>query len=201
MSLRAPRSALLGTRLSIIVIWTLQKRLDRVDSYSTKPIAEKLMFKIIALIGAIAGGTTYGLYAHTDLFGDKCHGNCPLAAKSCCNGNVNATPSCCVTPCPDCAKGCDECCDVCDLCCGAATAVAVSTKTNGSAGFPACCSDKTTLVSAKKAACCADPCPSCTPNCEACCPACPTVCGACCGVSAKAAVAGPAAVVAGAVKK
>ena len=58
------------------------------------------MFKIIALIGAIAGGATYGLYAHTDLFGSKCNGNCPLTGKKlCCSEEPKATPSCCATPC------------------------------------------------------------------------------------------------------
>ena len=54
------------------------------------------MFKIIALIGAIAGGATYGLYAHTDLFGGKCNGNCPLMGKKpCCSEEPKATSACC----------------------------------------------------------------------------------------------------------
>ena len=41
------------------------------------------MFKILALVAAIAGGTTYGLYAHTDLFGGKCEGSgCPLSISA-----------------------------------------------------------------------------------------------------------------------
>jgi hypothetical protein len=129
------------------------------------------MFKILALIGAIAGGTTYGLYAHTNLLDH----NCPFSAgNSCCQGNGDVTPSCCPAPCADGSKGSDESCDVSDLCSSAASAVVASTQTP-SAAYPPCCSSKVALVSARKVACY--------------------------DVSAEAAVAGPAAVVADAVRK
>ena len=176
------------------------------------------MFKIIALVAAIAGGATYGLYAHTNLLGKKCDGSCPLANRSCCDGASTespstespntgsasaASPSCCVIPCPACSAGCEKCCDICELCCSGAQAVSAGAAGAAGAKPEACCSVKaSTKVSAKKAGCCADPCPLCAVACEECCPACPVVCGACCGVSAKAAVAGPAAaVVAGVTKK
>jgi hypothetical protein len=157
------------------------------------------MFKVIALVGALAGGAAYGVYSHTDYFGD----NCPFGGKKCCQTGATeaASPSCCATPCPACSKGCDECCDVCDLCCGAATSVISATSPEPQAGCPACAGLKVSATRTAKAACCADPCPLCATSCETCCPACPTVCGACCGTSAKAAVAGPAAVVVGITKK
>ena len=46
------------------------------------------MFKILAVVGALAGGTTYGLYAHTDLFQGMRRSECPLEPsaeiKPCC---------------------------------------------------------------------------------------------------------------------
>jgi hypothetical protein len=144
------------------------------------------MFKIIALIGAIAGGATYGLYAHTDLFNKHCDGGCPLSAQAdpspCCQ---NAQPK------PDCCQTGSECCEPQSPCCAAPKANVASS----------CCASKTIPVSTTKAACCADPCPQCAVDCSVCCPACPSVCGSCCGLSTKAAIAGPAAIVAGALKK
>src|SRR5262245_49167919 len=137
------------------------------------------MFKVIALVGAIAGGTTYGLYAHTDLFDKKCNkcdGSCPLAVqKPCCGGDAVKSPPCCANPCPKCADGCEFCelCATdCAKCCGTASAGAASPK-------PACCAAKTAAVSAKKPTCCATPCPGCADGCDGC-PLCAIDCGACC---------------------
>ena len=158
------------------------------------------MFKIIAFVGAIAGGTTSGIYSHTDFFGD----NCPFGGKKCCQtSTASATPSCCATPCPACSKGCDECCDVCDLCCGAATPVVAATSAERSAGYPACCAAfKVSRLAPRRPHAVLIPSPECTSReARSLCRACPTVCGECCGTSVKVAVAGPAAVVAGMVKK
>jgi hypothetical protein len=147
------------------------------------------MFKILALVGAIAGGATYGLYSHTDLFNNQCGGKgCPLTAaaetKPCCQDSTDLKPSCCEPSAP--------CCEETASCCATKAAAAKS--------VASCCKSQTIPVSTK-AACCTDPCPLCATACEVCCPACPTVCGACCGVSVKVAIAGPAGVVAGAQKK
>lgn len=147
------------------------------------------MFKIIALVGAIAGGTSYGLYAHTDLFGSHC-GNCSLSAKkSCCNADSPALPPCCESG--------EDCCSPGAACCEIGSAI--SAGTTGS-GAPSCCSAKTQPISAAKASCCANPCPACAVACDNC-PICQVDCSGCCGLSAKAAVAGPAAALAGVVKK
>lgn len=133
------------------------------------------MFKIIALVGAIAGGATYGLYAHTDLFGYKCDGSrCALVAKlPCCEGDGPTvySPPCCDKPCAACADGCDGCplCEIdCSACC---TAVATAISTGAVNAKPDCCSLKASCCEAKPAL-----------------------------SSANAAVAGSAAVVAGIVK-
>ena len=133
------------------------------------------MFKILAIVGAIAGGTTYGLYAHTDLF-KQCSGtNCPLSTaaeiKPCCQESAAPKTECCEPG--------ASCCEEKASCC--------STKA-AAAKLPACCASKTLPVST--AACCANPCPQCAIECSV-----------CCGDSAKAAIAGPAAIVAGALKK
>jgi hypothetical protein len=133
------------------------------------------MFKILAIVGAIAGGTTYGLYAHTDLFKDCGGTNCPVSvaaeAKPCCQESSAPKPECCEPG--------ASCCEEKASCC--------STKATA-AKLPACCASKTLPVST--AACCANPCPQCAIECSV-----------CCGDSAKAAIAGPAAIVAGALKK
>lgn len=137
------------------------------------------MFKVIALVGAIAGGATYGLYSQTDIFGGKCNGGaCSLEAKkSCCEGKEATTPSCCATPCPACAKGCDECCEVCEVCCAEGKAV---TATASAPKADACCATKVSAV--KASPCCAEPCGECT-------------------IEAKTAVAGPAAALVSTAKK
>ena len=100
------------------------------------------MFKILALVGAIAGGTTYGLYAHTDLFDKKCGGpGCPLTTSA--GVQPDAKPLCCEPTAP--------CCEEHPPCCSTKAAAAKP------AAAP-CCASKTIPVSAK-AACCADPCP------------------------------------------
>ena len=65
------------------------------------------MFKILALVAAIAGGTTYGLYAHTDLFNGKCGGaGCPLSISADTQpaqvSTGEAKPSCCEQSAPCC---------------------------------------------------------------------------------------------------
>ena len=146
------------------------------------------MFKILAIVGAIAGGTTYGLYAHTDLFKECAGTNCPLSTaaeiKPCCQESAAPKTECCEPG--------ESCCEEKASCCS----------TKAAAAKPAsCCASKTVPVSTAKAACCADPCPQCEIDCSVCCPACPTMCASCCGDSAKAAIAGPAAIVAGVLKK
>jgi hypothetical protein len=176
--------------------------------------SEKTMFKVIAILGAVAGGAGYGLYAHTDLFNNE---TAPLTKKSCCQGKdaTTATPSCCATPCPSCADGCDGCplCEVdCSACCGSAASVAAAAKKPEAccaAKKPCCetqeaCCATTSPVSARVAktkkapSCCANPCAACADGCDWC-PLCEVDCSACCGLSANTAVAGPAAV-AGVVK-
>lgn len=145
------------------------------------------MFKILAIVGALAGGTTYGLYAHTDMFKKEC-GKCPLSAaaeiKPCCQETA--------TPKADCCEPGEWCCEENAPCCSTKLAAAKATSS--------CCASKTSPVSAKSA-CCTDPCPLCETECAVCCPSCPTACGSCCDVSAKVAIAGPAAIIAAARKK
>jgi hypothetical protein len=137
------------------------------------------MFKIIALVGMLAGGAGYAAYEYTDLFG--CKGKtCPLSNTQ---QPVAATPSCC-------QPGAD-CCEVSASCCDAGSTAKVVAKTTGCTD--SCCSPKTTTTAATKVvACCAHPCIACALlACEAC-----ADCAACCGATnAKAAVAGPAALV------
>src|SRR5262245_43440055 len=142
------------------------------------------MFKILALVGAIAGGATYGLYAHTDLF--KCTGNgCQLSAsaepKPCCQTYPEASPSC--------SEKSSSCCEEVSPCCAA--------KTLAVAGVAPACASQTIPVSVTKSACCPAPCDECV---KAACTGC-DACSTCCSVSAKAAIGGSAAFVAGALKK
>jgi hypothetical protein len=104
------------------------------------------MFKILALVGAIAGGATYGLYAHTDLF-KQCDGSgCPLSASSqpqpCCQESSVAKPSCCEETSP--------CCEEKAACCASKTLIA--------AGVAPCCASQTIPVSVAKSGCCAASC-------------------------------------------
>ena len=129
------------------------------------------MFKIIALVGAIAGGATYALYTHTDLFGDSCIITCPLAAeKSCCEGKAATAPPCCPSSDSTISIGSDECCE--------------ATKAATAASNPACCLTQASIK--KPSACCATLCPECETG---------------CGAEAKTAVAGPAGALAGVIKK
>ena len=54
------------------------------------------MAKLIVILGAAlvaAGGTTYGLYEYTDVFGSKPDlGECPVAKGRCCGGPSECTP-------------------------------------------------------------------------------------------------------------
>jgi hypothetical protein len=168
---------------------------------------DQKMFKMIAILGLVAGGAGYGLYAHTDLF-DCNGGSCSVAKKQCCSQGVSptaVTPSCCATPCPGCETGCPDCCDDCGDCCGVTSAVSAAAKkpeASCCSAKKACCEVQdvccvaSTLASvkvAKKASCCANPCAACADGCDWC-PLCEVDCSACCGLSANAAVAGPAAV-------
>ena len=99
------------------------------------------MFKILALVGAIAGGATYGLYAHTDLF-KQCDGSgCPLTASAqpqpCCQESSVAKPSCCEETSP--------CCEEKAACCASKTLIA--------AGVAPCCASQTIPVSVAKSRC------------------------------------------------
>lgn len=133
------------------------------------------MFKMIALVGAIAGGATYGLYAHTGVFSKCSEGGCPLAAmKSCCEESK-----------PCCEKS-EPCCDAEK---GSTAPVSVASAS--------CCSIK---ASAPKPTCCATPCPACAAGCDGC-PICAVDCSDCCGASAKTAVAGVAGVFVSAPRK
>jgi hypothetical protein len=103
------------------------------------------MFKILALVGAIAGGATYGLYAHTDLF--KCGGgDCPLSVsaetKPCCQTSNEAAPSCC--------EKISTCSEEASPCCAA--------KTLAAAGVAPCFASQTIPVSTVKSSCCAAQC-------------------------------------------
>jgi hypothetical protein len=156
------------------------------------------MFKMVAILGLVAGGAGYALYEHTDLFGSKgvCgSGECQVAVKKlCCESDASAVPACCATPCAACAGGCDGCplCeDDCSACCGPTTAVAAKPDCCA-ANKPccdtveACCPTATVATKVKNPPCClkTEVCPECTP--------------ACCALmgGAGAAVAGPAAFVA-----
>jgi len=76
------------------------------------------MFKLIAILGVVAGGAGYGLYAGTGLFGTQGPSN-PGPTRAGCPNTAKVTAPCCATPCPDCSTGtCVDCCEVCDLCCG-----------------------------------------------------------------------------------
>lgn len=132
------------------------------------------MFKILALCGAIAGGATYGLYTHTDLF--KCHGGCPLA------GTKVSSDSAVVPPC---CQRVDDCCESGDICCELGTAV--SAGLTGS-NTDTCCSLTRVSAAKKSAPCCAVACAACGTSCDGC-PICVADCGDCCGVTAKAASA------------
>lgn len=125
------------------------------------------MFKVIALIGAVAGGATYGIYHYGP---NSCDGTCPLSRKSCCSDAPKPDPA--------------DCCASHEPCCG------------DSAGCPTgFVSAKTTNKIGEKAAlCCVNPCLACVlVACEAC-DNCTAGCAACCDeANAKAAVAGPAA--------
>lgn len=134
------------------------------------------MFKILALCGAIAGGATYGLYAHTDLF--KCDGGCPLAGKK-----VSSDSSSAVLP--PCCQRVDDCCESGDVCCALGTAVSAGmtgSKTDS------CCSLSKVSVAKKTAPCCTDPCPACANGCDGC-PICGGDCCGHCGLTAKVASA------------
>jgi hypothetical protein len=141
------------------------------------------MFKLIALLGVVAGGAAYGLYSQTDLFGSKC-GTCSQAKKSCCEKEtLTALPPCCAVPCPSCAANCDDCCDICDVCCGAAVQLSSGVAI---AKPEACCAAKATTVqvATKAAACCVGLCAACGTACDGC-ALCAFDCGACCGVDKK----------------
>ena len=105
------------------------------------------MFKIVAVLGLVAGGAGYALYEHTDLFGCK-GGSCPLSKNSCCSqpavtpacysagsgcdGSVpccetaitTTVAACCADPCLACALVACEACAECADCCGTASATA-----------------------------------------------------------------------------
>ena len=137
------------------------------------------MFKIVAVLGLIAGGAGYATYEYTDLFGCDNSATCPLAKKAA--GETAAQPSCC--------EPASDCCEPTAACCEAPSKVAAMAKAGCT---DSCCSAKTTTVAAKVAACCDNPCVACALlACEAC-----ADCATCCGAaSTPAAVAGVAAVV------
>ena len=98
------------------------------------------MFKILALVAAIAGGTTYGLYAHTDLFNGKCGGaGCPLSISADTQpaqvSTGEAKPSCCEQSAP--------CCEDEIPCCASKATKAVAVK-----AVSPCCASQTIPVSA-----------------------------------------------------
>jgi hypothetical protein len=96
------------------------------------------MFKIIAVVGVLAGAGGYAAYEY-NLFGCKDEGGCPLSKKPCCSPEpepVAVAPASFPEP-VDCCAGM-ACCE--------------SKPTRGAA----CCSAKTT-VATKVAVCCADP--------------------------------------------
>ena len=101
------------------------------------------MFKILALVAAIAGGTTYGLYAHTDLFNGKCGGaGCPLSISADTQpaqvSTGEAKPSCCEQSAP--------CCEDEIPCCASKATKAVAVK-----AVSPCCASQTIPVSAANA--------------------------------------------------
>jgi hypothetical protein len=144
------------------------------------------MFKIVALVGLLAGGAGYAAYEYTDLFG--CKGQtCSLS-----NNQQAAKPSCC-DPGADCCEAGAACCDSAKA--AAKPAACCQTGDECCEVRAACCSapSRTVAVSAKKAACCANPCAACADGCDGC-PICEIDCSGCCGAeSAKIAVGGPAA--------
>ncbi len=76
------------------------------------------MFKLIAILGVVAGGAGYGLYATTDLFGNR-GPSYPEPIRAGCPNTAKAAAPCCATPCDDCSTGtCADCCAACELCCG-----------------------------------------------------------------------------------
>lgn len=145
------------------------------------------MFKLIALIGAVAGGATYGIYESGYLDRDCDGGGCSISKP---------LPCCAEKPNPE---GSAESCEGETSSCCSAKAKPFAAKTS-------CCSeegaDPTSLVSAKgvekaatKAAafCCPNPCLACVLiACDGC-AECATCCG---GDNAKGAVAGMAVVAA-----
>lgn len=160
------------------------------------------MFKIVALIAAVAGGAAYGLYAHTDVF--QCASTSTAGGSCCKDKTAVAVPPCCAAA--------EPCCETGDPCCSGSAAVAAKTEACCAAKKACCevgdvCCDSAKAAAAgavtlpisvkvKKPSCCANPCAACADGCDVC-PICAVDCSACCGAAAaKTAVAGPAAAVA-----
>jgi hypothetical protein len=93
------------------------------------------MFKIVAVLGLVAGGAGYAVYEYTDLFGCNGSATCPQAKQPCCTQQP-------VTP---------ECCEL-QASCESEKVAAVKKPCCAS-----CCEEKTTTAAAKLAASCADP--------------------------------------------
>ncbi|MBA4062325.1 MAG: hypothetical protein C0501_01200 [Isosphaera sp.] len=144
------------------------------------------MFKIIAALAVATGGAGYGLYTYTDLFGGS-H-DCPLSGKTC---GLKPAPA---SAGADCCLAREECCDVVAPCCSADKAVTARAKPAAGCTDAVCCAAKPASAAAT-ALCCADPCLLCAfLACEGC-----ADCALCClggATNARAAVAGPAAVLA-----
>lgn len=133
------------------------------------------MFKVIALIGAVAGGATYGYYQYGY---EGCDGGtCPLSRKSCCADAPQPAGDCCASH--------DACCD--DKVASAKASCCAESATCPTGFF-------TSAKTSKAAPCCANPCAACADGCDWC-PICEIDCSGCCGLTANAAVAGPAAAI------
>src|SRR5262249_54891770 len=120
----------------------------------------RIMFKMVALLGLVAGGAGYGLYTHTDLFCCKGgHGCCLLPNKPCCDDAATPSPSCCTAG--------SECCDASAECCLTDKHATAASKTASGAKAKSCCGDV-----------CCPACPACCSDCcgEVCCPVCPACC-------------------------